>query len=183
MSKACHALSETEAAQMQQIAEVSQVVMEEGVARLVAEAAMSSMPFETSVDGTSGVVFKHHSMRSPSGKVVHRKAKQTEAFLVRIQFVLCTLARWACGNARCHPRPCAFETREMVPMPLWKSSGVIGRLGDSWTMLGAQWNRSCSIGLRCQLRSASGGWCVLPTCHADAPCHDGLSPGPQTSSF
>ena len=45
--------------------------------------------------------------------------------------------------------PRALDTDTML-MPLWKSSGEIGRLGDSWAMLGVQWNRTVSIGLRCQ---------------------------------
>ena len=32
--------------------------------------------------------------------------------------------------------------------PSWKSSREIGRLGDSWAMMGAQWNRTGSVCLR-----------------------------------
>ena len=83
------------------------VVVEYGIAELVAEASMSPMLFEMSADGTPIVVFKQQSSLLPCGKVVHRKAKQTEEFLVRNHFVRCTLPD---GNACCRPRPRALET-------------------------------------------------------------------------
>ena len=91
LSTASHALSRTEAVLIHTIAETSKVVMEYGTAKLVAETAMSPMLFAMSADGAPIVVFKQHSSRLPSAKVVHRKAKQTEEFLVRNQFVRCTL--------------------------------------------------------------------------------------------
>ena len=49
------------------------------------------MLIEMSAVGTPVVAFKHQSSRLPSGEVVHRKAKQTEDFLVRNQFARCML--------------------------------------------------------------------------------------------
>ena len=74
-------MSRAEDVERQHVAEVSKAVMEHGIARLVAEAAMSLMLSE-SADSTTTVVFKHLSSRLPSGKVVLRKANQTE-FVVR----------------------------------------------------------------------------------------------------
>ena len=78
---------------------------------------MSPMLFEVSADGTPTVVFKHHLSRLPSGEVVHRKAKQTDAFLVQNQLVRCT---WPGGH---------LDTRVVVHDPVpskhWESAHAI----------------------------------------------------------
>ena len=126
---------------------------------------------------TPTVVFKHRSSRLPSGKVVHHKAKQTEEFFVQNQFVRCTLPDGVWRRKLSSATPCFFFLTRTVP--LWKSSGETGRLGDRWAMLGAQWNRTSSIGLRCQPWIESGGRCVLPTRRAMVVCRQAC---PQASS-
>ena len=161
LSKASHTLSMAGAVQMQQIPEVSKVVMEHGIARLVAKAAML---VDMSADDAPIVAFKHHSSRLPSGKVVHRKAKQTEEFLVRNQFVRCTLP-----DGR-------VETRAIVHDPVPTKHGKGAHASVEVAMLGAQWDLD-----RFALSALERIWRQVRA--ADAPCHDGLSPGlPQTFS-
>ena len=142
LSGASHGLSRIEASQIHKIAETSKVVMAYGIAKLVSEVAMSPMLFELSADGTPTVVFNQHSSRMPSGKVAHRKAKQTEEFPVRNRFVRCTLPDGRVG------------TRGVVHDPVLLKHGkgahaIVEVLGRDWKT-GRQLPGS---GLRCALNS------------------------------
>ena len=145
LSKASHDLSRAEAFQIQLMRErVWKVLMEYGTPRPVAEAAMSPMLFETSADGTPIVGFKHHSSRLPSGKIFHRKAKQTEEFLVRNQFLRCTLP---VGRA---------ETRDVVhdPVPLEHGSSAHAIVEVLWR----DWKTGRQLG---------HAWCAVESCRFD----------------
>ena len=99
------------------------------------------MLFEMSADGKPVVVFKHHSSRLPSGKVVYRMAKQTEEFLVRNLLMWCTLPAGRVATRVVVYDPRALEKRKKCPShcgspqerledqatggPYWVRSGIV----------------------------------------------------------
>ena len=96
---------------------------------------MSPMLFQMSADGTPRVVFKQHSSRLSSGKVVHRKAKQTEKFFVRNQFVRSILPDGHVGTR--------VVVHDPVPLKHWKSAHatvkVLRRDGKNRATVGPLW--------------------------------------------
>ena len=159
-----HALSRAEALETQQLAEMLKVAVKYGTAKLVAETAMSPM-------------LQHHSSRLPSSEVVHRKAKQTEEFLVRNHFVRCTLP-----DGRVETR---VVLHDPVPLKRRKSAHAIV------DVLRGNWKTGRQLGHFCAMESYRFGRFALSALEciwrqvraADAPCHDCMPPGLPADVF
>ena len=170
LSRARYALSRIdEAVLIHKIAETSKVEMEYGTAKLVAEAAMLPMP--TAHQWSSSNITRR-------GKVVHRKAKQTEEFLVRNQFVRCILP-----DGR-------VETRVVVHDPVHlkhqkSAHAIVEVLRRDWETGRQLGHVGCAVASykfdRLVLTALERIWRKVHA--ADAPCHDGLSLGLPTDVF